>query len=206
MRRWSPTALAIAGLVSALTAGCLGGSPPPRYYALAPTAARSAELPATSPDLGLAVGPIEFPRYLDRPEIVTRDGAHRLVLASTHRWGGSLRNDVLRVLADDLGRLLGTSRIAVYPTEPRFRVDYRVLLELLAFEGVPGEAVTLRARWVVASGADGRALAVEESHVVQPTASASWEDLVAAHSAALGTLSRQIAAKLADLSARPTRR
>jgi uncharacterized lipoprotein YmbA len=187
-------------LVAALVAfGCartkteyftLGAIEPP---AAAPLAAR--------PHLGLAVGPIEFPRYLDRPEIVTRDGAHRLALSNANRWAGSLRNDVLRVVADDLARLLGTSRVAVFPNEPRFRLDYRVLLDLRELEGVPGESVTLRARWTVASGGDGRALVVEEAHVVEPTASASFEDLVAAQRAALAALSQAIAGGLATLPA-----
>jgi uncharacterized lipoprotein YmbA len=180
-------------LVALLGAGCAGGNPP-RFFTLGGAGASPA-------DLGLAIGPIEFPRYLDRPEIVTRDGAHRLVLSNANRWGGSLRTDVLRVLADDLGRLLGTPRVVVFPNEPSFRLDYRVLLDLREFEGALGESVTLRARWTVVSGRDGKALAVEEAHVVEPLASASFEDLVAGQRAALATLSQSIAAELARLPA-----
>ena len=93
---------------------------------------------ASRPDLGLVVGPIELPRYLDRDEIVTRDAAHAIVPWDEHRWGGSLRSDVLRVLGDDLGTLLGTTRVAVYPVEAHFPVSYRVLLDVLEFEGVAG--------------------------------------------------------------------
>jgi uncharacterized lipoprotein YmbA len=186
----------------ALASGCLGGGPPPQYFTLSPAAATGAgggAALAPRPGLGLVVGPIEFPRYLDRPEIVTRDGSHRLVLWNEHRWGGSLRTDILRVMGDDLGTLLGTTRIAVFPAEPRFPVDYRVLLDLLEFEGVPGGSVTLRARWTVA-GPDGRALAIEEARFEEAAASASWQDLVAAHSSALGRVTRQIAERIAALS------
>jgi hypothetical protein len=181
-----------------LMSGCLGRSPRPEFYRLASTAAAGAPV-AARPELGLAVGAIEFPRYLDRPEILTRDGAHRLVPAAGPRWGASLRSEVQRVLADDLGALLGTTRVAVYPVEPRFPIDYRVILDVRAFEGVPGQAVTLRARWIVA-GADGRALAVEESQLEQPTTSGSWDAYAAAHSQALGALTRQIAEKIAALA------
>lgn len=198
-RRSAPMLL----LAAALLANACASGPPPRFYALGrgpdPTPV------ATRPELGLAVGPLELPRYLDRSEIVTRDGSHRLVLANAHRWGGSLRSDVLRVLADDLGTLLGTARVVVYPNEPRFPVDYRVLLELQEFEGVAGEGVVLRARWMLASGADGRALVVEESTVREPVASEAFEDLVAAHSAALGAVTREIARRLAALPAPPPR-
>jgi uncharacterized lipoprotein YmbA len=198
IRRGIVQGAAAIGVV-VLLAGCVGRGAPTQYFTLGAIAAGTAAPAAARPELGLAVGPIEFPRYLDRPEIVTRDGAHRLVLSNANRWGGSLRSDVLRVLADDLGRLLGTSRVAVFPNEPRFRLDYRVLLDLREFEGVPGESVTLRAGWTVVSGADGKALAVEQAHVVQPVASVSFEDLVAAQRAALGTLSQAIADRLAVL-------
>jgi uncharacterized lipoprotein YmbA len=197
-----PRALAPGLLAAALAAGCLGPGAAPDYFTLSPAAGGTADAAlAARPELGLAVGPLEFPRYLDRPEIVTRDGAHRLVLWDDRRWAGSLRTDVLRVVGDDLGALLGTSRIAVYPVEPRFPLDYRVLLELLEFEGVPGRAVTLRARWTVA-GPDGRALAVEESRFEEPVASPAWEDLVAAQSAALGRVTRRIAQRIAALAPR----
>jgi uncharacterized lipoprotein YmbA len=189
----------VAAAVTMLIVGCLGRSPRPEFYRLTSPAAGGAPV-AARPELALAVGAIEFPRYLDRPEILTRDGAHRLEPAPGARWGASLRSEVQRVLADDLAALLGTTRVAVYPTEPRFPIDYRVLLDVREFEGVPGEKVALRARWIVA-GVDGRALAVEESALEQPVASGSWDAYAAAHSAALGALTRQIAEKIAALAA-----
>jgi uncharacterized lipoprotein YmbA len=187
-------------LLAGFVAGCIGASPAPNFYTLSPASGEAAgEAVANQPELGLVIGPLDFPRYLDRPEIVTRDGSHRLVLADGHRWGGSLRNDILRVVADDLGRLLGTSRVAIYPSEPRFPAAYRVLLDLREFEGIPSQSVVLRVRWTIAGAADGRALAVEETRIEQPVASASFNDLVAAESVALGNLNRQIAERLSGL-------
>jgi uncharacterized lipoprotein YmbA len=187
-------------LVVVLAAGCLGRSPRPEFYNLTATAVGGTPV-AALPELGIAVGALEFPRYLDRPEIMTRDGANRLVPAPAQRWGGSLRSEVQRVLADDLAALLGTPRVAVYPVEPRFPTAWRVLLDVRAFEGVPGESVVLRARWIVASAADGRAVAIEESVVERKPASASWSDYAAAHSEALGVLTREIAERIAALPA-----
>lgn len=193
------TRIAIAAL-AVLAGGCFGGSPKPQFYTLSEASGPSAGPPlATLPELGLVVGPIEFPRYLDRPEIVTRDGANRLVLADAHRWGGGLRNDILRVIGDDLGRLLGTSRIAVYPNEPRFPASYRILLDLHEFEGTRGGGVVLRVRWTIAAVGDGRAVVVSESRIEQPVASPSIDDMVAAESAALGMLTHEIAERLAAL-------
>ena len=186
-------------LPALIAVGCLGGGPTTQFYTLGAIESGQILAVARQPELGLAVGPIEFPRYLDRPEIVTRDGAHGLALSNANRWAGSLRTDILRVVADDLGTLLGTPQVVAFPNEPTFRLDYRVLLDVREFEGVLGESVTLRAHWTVVSATDGKALAVEEVDLVEPTASASFEDLVAAQRGALATMNRAIASLLATL-------
>ena len=199
MRRTAEVVSLALLIGAALSVGCFSRTPPPEFFTLRPSA--TAPVGPARPELGLAIGPIDFPRYLDRPEIVTRDGAHRLLLSGANRWGGSLKNDVLRVMADDLGTLLGTSQVAIYPTEPSFGVDYRVLLDLREFEAVRGGPIVLRMHWVVVSGADGKVQAVRASHVEQPVASPAWGDLVAAQSAALGAVSREIAEQVAALHA-----
>ena len=192
----------VAVLAAAISTGCLG-SPQPHFYTLKSAAgAEPGASIASRPELGLVVGPLEFPRYLDRPELVSRDGTHQLVVADAHRWGGSMTDDVLSVLANDFARLLGTARVVAYPAEARFAANYRVLLDVHEFEGVLGEKVTLRVRWTIAAVKDGRALVVEESSFEQPVASKSYEDLVSAESAALGALSREIAERIAGLPSR----
>ena len=188
------------GLLGLACAGCFGGSPAPSFYTLSEASGPAAGQPlAALPELGLVVGPVEIPRYLDRPEIVSRDGANELVVADAHRWGGSLRNDILRVVADDLGRLLGTPRIAIYPNEPRFPATFRILLDIREFGGVSGQGVVLRVRWTIARVSDGSAAFVADSRFEQSVASASMADQVAAQSAVLGTLIRQVAERLSAL-------
>lgn len=176
--------------------GCLGRNPKPEFFALN----SSSEAPlASRPELGLIVGPIEFPRYLDRPEIVRRDGANLLVVEDTHRWGGSLRTEILRVVADDLGRLLGTARVAMYPAEARFAASHRVLIDLRQFEAVGDERVVLRAIWMIVTVANASVVVVEESNIDEPIASVAARDVVAAQSAALGSMTREIAERIASL-------
>jgi hypothetical protein len=191
--RW----LALAAL--AFGTGCLGGpKPQPLFFTLSAASPPEGAPLASRPELGLVLGQVELPRYLDRPELVTRTGAHRLELWGGVRWGGSLQSDVQRVLADDLSRLLGTDRIAVYPDEARFPVTARIAITLLEFGGARGEPAALRARYVIA-GADGGALAVGEARLAQPPASPSWDDHVAAQRAALDALAREIAQRVAVL-------
>lgn len=190
-------ALALAAAL--LASACFGGGAAPRFFAL--SSASSAAPLGRYPELGLAVGPVDVPRYLDRPEIVSRDGENRLIVADDHRWAGSLRSDIQRVVADELGRLLGTARVVTYPDQPRFPARYRVLLDVREFEAVSDANVRLRIRWTIAAVPDGHALAVEESVVERPLGSSGYDAIVSAESAGLIELTQQIAARVAGLSA-----
>jgi uncharacterized lipoprotein YmbA len=77
-----------------------------------------------------------------------------------------------------------------------------VHLDFLQFEGIPGQAVTLRVRWTVTDGTGARPLASAQSRIEQPIAGPSFDALVAAQSAALGGVTREIAVKIAELAAR----
>jgi hypothetical protein len=191
--------LACATAALALVA-CLGKPTPQTFYTLSATPHPESDGIASLPDLGLAIGPIDFPRYLDRPEVVSREGAHAVALSNRHRWAGSLRNDFQLVLTDEIGRLLGTAHVVAFPNVARFRVDQRIAVELVAFDGALGQPVVLRARWTIASGKDERALAVEVTEIAEAPADASWDALVAAHARAVHALARDIATRSAALA------
>src|SRR6267378_3040726 len=74
-------------------AGCLGSSRPARFYTLAPLQIRDGP-GSTSTDATLAIGPVEIPDSIDRPQIVTRTGANELVVAEFDRWGSSLDREI----------------------------------------------------------------------------------------------------------------
>jgi uncharacterized lipoprotein YmbA len=196
--RWRcrPARVALACL---LLAGCFGGSARVRHYAMTPIARPEAGVSTGLREIALAVGPLDLPRVLDRPQIVERAGENGFTYHDADRWGGSLESDFLRVLTDDLATLLGTSRVVSYPTEASFALDYRVRLDVQQFDGRRGEDVRLRVRWVVAPGDGGEALAVEQSTIREPVADSSFESLVAAHSAAVAQLGRDIASRVVEL-------
>jgi uncharacterized lipoprotein YmbA len=182
-----------------ILAGCLGRSPQTTFYMLTPLtpdASVASAAPGGGPALG--VGPVQLPRYLERPQMVTRRGS-QLSYDELHRWAGSLESEVLRVLGANLALLLGTDRVAVYPAEPRFADAIRVVLEVDRFDGERGEAVTLQARWILTTEGRAEPLAVGTSTLSEPVASRHSKDLVAAHSLALAALSREIADRIRSL-------
>jgi uncharacterized lipoprotein YmbA len=175
-----------------LLSACVGGTQPSRLYVLAatePAAQRSTQ------GVALSVGPIVLPKYLDRPQIVTRPTANELTVAEFDRWGGRLEDNVTQVIGENLSRRLRTSRVALFPAEAAVRADLRVSVTISRFEcvGDSGECV-LDARWQIVGQGDGVAApSMGASGLVARPANASYTALAAAMSQLLGDLSREIA-------------
>ena len=144
-------------LLLALAAGCAGSAKDTRLYVLSPVAAAAATAPGEP--VSVVVAGVRLPLYLDRSQIVTRSGDNRLELAEFDLWGGSLRQDLTRVLAENLSRLLGNPRVVAAPHDLRAPAAIRVEVEVLAFERGPDGRVRLAAKWWLARGTDAAPLA-----------------------------------------------
>ena len=91
-----------------LLAGC-SSAPATRFYTLAavaeiPPAGAKGPAPHAAKPVTLVITDLRLPQYLDRPQIVSRGSDHRLHMTEHQQWGGNLRDDMTRVLAENLGR------------------------------------------------------------------------------------------------------
>lgn len=182
-------------LIAAL-AGC-AGSPETHFYTLTAAVAAEHTDAVGAAAYSVAVGPISLPEVVDRPHLVLRLYANRVQISEQHRWAGSLESDIARVIAENLSRLLGSPRVAVYDQNASLNADYRVFVDIQRFESVLGRTAIIEALWTVrhASGGNtdaGRAVA---SETVQGD---SYDALVAAHGRALARISREIAAAVSQ--------
>ncbi len=185
---WPLVMLVVAGI-----AGC-ATTPPSSFYTLVPLSAPKGgqSSPLTqSPAIG--VGPISFPAFLDRDQVVSRSGDGALKVDELHRWAGSLEDDFRRVLGENLTQLLGTSRVLLYSGELRYPVDLRVAVDVLSFEGTAqGEAV-LKVRWTLLEPNADRALLAREGSYSAAAESQDPAAMVEAMSRTLGAFSRDLA-------------
>lgn len=174
--------------------GCTA-TPPLKFYTLSPMAAQANQILAannTQP-LSVAIAQIKFPDFLDRPQIVTRSSPNTLKISETHRWGGNLFSNFLQVFGENLSTLLGTDRI-FYPRQAKvFPIDYRVTLNVKAFEGELGKEVVLDVDWVVIDQRRKDVAIMQNSTIRELTKGQDYEALVSAQSRALTMLSREIA-------------
>jgi uncharacterized lipoprotein YmbA len=190
----------ISLVVCLALAGCSPLAPRPnyaKYFVLTPVTDTANAVSANS-KLSIGLGPIDFPGYLQRTQVVTRSAATQIDLSPIDRWGEPLDKNFKRVLAENLTRLLGTYRIEEYPWSHEAKVDYQVTIQVENFETTSDHQSLLRARWIIKSGTDGRDLYASETTASTPV-EAGDTGMSAALSSDLGTLSRAIAVQISAL-------
>ncbi|MDX8412898.1 MAG: PqiC family protein [Mariprofundales bacterium] len=143
-----------------LLSGC--GSTPTHYFVLTAT---TPVVDAAHPDLSVEINELRLPKYLDRPQIVSRSSANQLNLEEHEQWAGKLRDNMIRMLAKNLGKALGTSQIVIAPYRPSEPSAVRVMVEILRFERMGDGHIQLDAQWRLTNGKNNRSMTTQTSHL-----------------------------------------
>lgn len=186
-------AVLLASMVLAVS-GC-GTSPPVRFFTLA-SEPPSQTTAAAGAAFSIAVGPVTVPELVDRPQLVLRASSTQVEVAEQARWAAPLKSEIPRVIADQLARLLPGASTATSSQRAVSPPDYRVLVDIQRFDSAPRDSATIEASWTVRAP-DGTLVAGRS--VASEPAGAGYDELVAAHSRALSTVSRDIAAAIVKL-------
>jgi hypothetical protein len=187
----------IALAFAAGLAAC-ASAPKESYYTLAAVAPASSASSAPGPlaEAGITVVASGLVEAVDRPQLVTRVSDAQVQILEQQRWAEPLKSAIPRVVAANLGRLLGSARVTAQSRTPSGPTTYRVALDVQRFESRPGEGVALEVAWTLRR--DGTAdTRVGRSSISEKAGIGGYEGLVAAHSRALATVSREIAEDLA---------
>jgi uncharacterized protein len=194
--------LLICLLVSFIPAGCTFLDPKPdpsRYFALTSLPRTGQTAQEAGRTIALGIGPIKFPGYLDRQQLVTRISQNRFAVAENDRWAEPLEENFSRVLSQNLSILLQTDRVVTYPWERNQRPTHQVQVEVLRFEPNAEQMVELWARWSITESTK-KTVIVRESYLTHSVKDKSTEASVAALSEAVGRLSQEIAAGIRGLN------
>jgi hypothetical protein len=130
--------------------------------------------------------------------MVVQVGPNQVALDEFNRWAAPLQAEIQRVLIENLARLLGTSRVFRYPQGPITTPDFRVQIEVLRFESMPGNAALFDAIWSI-HGKSEKDVKTGRTTLRESVSEATYDALAAAHSRALGTLSRDLAEAILTL-------
>jgi uncharacterized lipoprotein YmbA len=181
--------------------GC-GTSQPSHFYllrALSPASVSGLSETKQS-SLSLGLGPVTFPKYLDRPQIVTKASDHEVELAEFHKWAEPLSENVSHVLAENLSALLSTDQIVQYPWKSSINPDYQLSLDVIQLDGKKNQEAVLKIRWTLVGDDEKTLLMQKTSQFSEILRSAEYEELVEAMSHMLASLSEEIAAAIKSRS------
>lgn len=189
-------AIPLAAATALLATGCLGPGTTreTRLYVLSSLTPDDVE-EGTRPEQGMAlgVGPVAVPGYQNRPPLMWRTGPNELQLAEFAQWAEPLEQNVARVLGNNLGLLIPTDRVSVFPFERSVPIEIRVEVQITRFGAEANGGVSLAARWRLV-GADGRELLpMRKSFYRVESQGSGHAATVAAMSQALANLSRDVA-------------
>jgi uncharacterized lipoprotein YmbA len=205
-RRPSIRAVLATGLVLLSVVGCSikSETAPSRFYMLRPLPADATSPGAPGGEAGpvLALGPINIPAYLDRPQIVTQAPGAEVKLSEFDRWAEPLEDNVAAVLADNLASLVPTERVFPFPSRLPPDVDLRITVDVIRLDGPLGGDVVLDARWSLVSGEEEAEVRTQRSRFVQRAGGPGYADLIEAMSRTLDALSRELAQEIRRASGR----
>ena len=176
----------VAAIASSIIA--CGTSAPSKFYNLSSTASVNGQAPLST---SVMVGPVTIPASVDQPEMVVQVADNQVVVDEFNRWDSPLNDSIARVVANDLAIQLGTAQVAT-ASLANFNPAYRVTIDVQRFQSLQGQAAVLDAVWAVRKTSTGEVRSGRTS-AREAVKGQNFDELAAAHSRALATLSGDIA-------------
>ena len=178
-------------LTALILAGC-GASDHSRFYVLTEHQVAATRAATVSPATTIALGEVQLPAALDRPQMARRLNSDEISYSEHDRWAGPLDDMLRRVLIADLdGRLApGLVLIENNPTSP---ANLTIAVDVLRFDADAAGAVTLKARWEALGRAGSLAGAPRDVVIVKPGSGGDVEAVAATMSRAVADLASEIA-------------
>jgi len=188
----------IAGALSACINLGTGRSPATKFYMLATELSGQPAPAATVLPAGfsIGVGPVQVPRYLSRPMLVTRTGPNEMQSDEFHQWAEPLPENITRVMSADLLVLTGAAHAFAFPWRSAIPIDVQVIVNVMQFDVAPDGNVVLKAQWSLLGDKGKQVWLTRRSAISRSTKGGNHAEQVAGMSAALTDLTREIAAAI----------
>ncbi len=158
-------------LLAMILTGC-GTSKPSNFYILNDVGTYPIHSLSKSQHPVIGVGPITFAKYLNQPQIVTRDSQNQLRLDEFNRWAEPLADNFTRVLAKDLNATLKNHSVIVYPSANFETIQYQVTMNVDRFDATTDGRVFAEVSWTILNKKTERRLI---------SSSKSYSDLLGGH-------------------------
>ncbi len=185
-------------IMVAIQMSACGATTPARFYTLTSPAllGDGNGLATAAPHKVVGIGPVALAKYLDHPAITTRTGANMLARSELDRWGGSLADEVNRVLVENMRHLLPGESYLVLPWLEAAATDFRLQVDITRFEAVPEGTVILKASWLLFGRDRSILLASGDAFLSEAVHGSGYAAITEAMSRSLYSLSRRISEEI----------
>ena len=190
-------ALVIGGALAGLLSAC-SSVPPPRFHTLMlpPAAVKASSEVLATGTLSWEVLPVKVPAQVDQPQWVVRTVDGSLAVLEQERWVAPLGEEIRAVVSERLTKTVGAPAVSAVPDK-----RWRVRIDVLRFDSVPGVEARLGATWTLTSDAENAAALRCRGEFVQSVAGPGYLALGAAHQGTVAQLAEAIKQELAALAA-----
>lgn len=179
--------------------GCSRSQPATFYLMTAAAQSAEAAMPTSPTSKAIGVGPIDFPPYLDRAQMVIRKEDNTLILSEYNRWAEPLGASFQDILVQDLSRILSGNRVVDYPATRMGDLGYRVQVKVSRFDAGPDNNAHLEAKWDVFPASSSAPVSSRNSSLMQPCKFKDYKGLAVALSKLVADLSQEISKDLSTL-------
>ena len=204
MKKYYPAlTMLILGVIFLISVGCvLRSNATTKFYILSPLVQPVVE---KQDEKGkkcktIGIGPLDLPGYLDRPEIVTRVNPDELELAELDKWAEPLKDNMTRVLAENISRLLCTEDVVIFPWKQSSHIDYQIDINIIWMDGKLGKKAILATQWAIIDASGKSVLLTKRSQYTESVTETTYSALVAAYSQLIANFSHDIAQAVKSLS------
>jgi uncharacterized lipoprotein YmbA len=151
------------------------------------------------PAMSIGILAVQLPGYLNRTQMMTRSGLHRMEIASLHRWVDYPDRMVQQVLGDNLQVLMPRAHVVNVPWPAGLKPDLTVSVHFLELIGTTDGQVLLGAIWRIAGPGRQAMAPSHRTRLAVPMSGRGFDALAAAHSRVLSDLCREIADTLGTM-------
>ena len=170
----------------------IGSDPQPMHYYLLESMSETSNI-YSSKGLDIHLELINFPEYLDRLQIVTRNKNNGIDFSDSERWAEPLQDNLIRIIRENLAQMLPDANITVSPWENSSSDATKVKLVVNKLLGKLDDQTQVDIRWTIGNDNDQ----VRQGHFIdrQPISN-SYQDLVVGLNNGINNLSLELAKKL----------
>lgn len=202
MIRSSLWAAALCWTLITAFSGCRSLTQPVTYYTLSPISGQAADTGGAGA-VTIGVRTVELPGYINRTEMVTRSGPHRLEVSSLHRWADYPDRLVQQVLGENLQALLPGASVVNSPWPVGLKPDITLFFQFKELMATGDGKMLLRAVWTVRKGDPPFTAQSHRAVLTESVPGPGFDQLAAAHSRVLESLCRMVAESLPPMDIQP---